>query len=54
MKRLLILIFWLVMQALPFSPLVNAAREGDANGIKSLVAKGANPNEPAGAASGRR
>jgi len=48
MKRLMLLIFWLLMFALPFSPLCDAARNGDVTQIKNLVAKGADLNEPSG------
>lgn len=48
MKRLMLLIFWLLLLALPFSQLCEAARSGDVAQIKALTAKGADPNEPSG------
>ena len=48
MKRLMMLIFWLLIFAMPFSQLCDAARNGDVAQIKALTAKGADPNEPSG------
>lgn len=51
MKRLAALLLWILFhffEAHPLTPLITAAREGDVPMIRTLAAKGADPNEPAG------
>ena len=49
MKRLMVLFFWILMHFAPFSPLSDAAREGDITQMRALIARGADPNEFSGA-----
>ena len=51
MTRLFLFFLWLMMHFAdphPFTPLANAAREGDIAQIRTLVARGADPNEAVG------
>src|SRR5436190_4832961 len=52
MRRVLVFAMWVLLSCFagsrPLSPLIEAARDGDANDIRKLVATGANPNEPDG------
>ena len=51
-RRVLLFAMWAALNCAggsqPLTPIVDAARDGDADGIRKLVAAGANPNERAG------
>ena len=48
MKRLMILLLWILMHFAPFSPLSDAAREGNVAQMRALLGQGADPDEFSG------